>query len=183
MSDDEDCDGLIVLRASAGRWVWTLIGSLAFAMFGGAMILSEHTGAVAKGIGVVLLALFGFCAVVALREMRAPGSLMLSRHQMNIVSRGRLTTFALAECSRFSTWRNPSRGSTHVVFDYAGDPDTEVSRTNRRLMGGSRSLHESYGVSTESLVDLLNEARTAGLSGDGDEALGTDDLDETDDLD
>ncbi|MCU1365682.1 MAG: hypothetical protein JWN39_1321 [Ilumatobacteraceae bacterium] len=177
MSDDEDRGGSIVLRASAARWVWTLIGSLAFALFGGAMILSELTGAVAKGIGVVLFVLFGLCALVALREMRAPGSLTISRDDMNIVSRGRLTTFALADCSRFWTWRNPSRGSTHVVFDYAGDPDTELTRTNRKLMGGSRSLHESYGVSTESLVDLLNQARTAGLSGDRDESDETDDLD------
>ena len=166
MSDDADRDEQIVLRASAARWVWVLIGSLAFAMFGGAMSLGERTGAVAKGIGVVLLVLFGFCTIVALREMRAPGSLTITRHEMNIVSRGRLTTFALADCGRFSIWRNPSRGSTHVVFDYSADPDTDLNRANRRLMGGSRSLHESYGVSAESLVDLLNQARSAGRSAD-----------------
>ena len=168
--DDErdghtDAQSWIVLRASAARWVWVLIGSLAFALFGGAMLASARTGVVAKGIGVVLLVLFGFCAVVALREMRAPGSLTVSRDEIMMVSRGRLTSFAMADCGPFRTWRNPSRGTTHVVFDYSADGDTELARTNRQLMGGSRSLHEGYGVSTESLVDLLNQARTAG-SGD-----------------
>jgi hypothetical protein len=162
--EDDDTPDQIILRASAGKWVWVLIGSLVFAMFGGGIALSAKTGVVAKGLGWFLVVLFGLCVVVALRELRAPGSLTISRRAIEVISRGRLTSFALADCSRFSAWRNPSRGNVVVVFDYSADGDTDLARMNRQLMGGSRSLMDGYGLSTESLVDLLNQARAAGLS-------------------
>jgi hypothetical protein len=154
----------VVLRASAARWVWILIGSMVFFAFGGGMALSERTGAAAKGIGWCLVVVFGFCAVVALRQLVSPGSLTISRTTIDMIRHGRLTTFELADCGRFTTWRNPSRGTTTVVFDHLPDPDTEVTRTNRTVMGGSRSLPDSYGLSAQALADLLNEARAAGAA-------------------
>ena len=165
--DDHDGDhdhGAIVLRASGAKWVWVLIGSLAFALFGAALALSVQTGVFAKGIGWVLLLMFGFCAVVSVRELRAPGSLAITKHEIDIIRRGRLTTFALADCGPFSAWRSPSKGTIMVVFDYVPDGDTDLARMNRQLMGGSRALIDAYGVSTDQLVELLNQARAAGLA-------------------
>lgn len=154
----------IVLRASGGRWVWILIGSMAFVAFGGGMALSARTGGVAKGIGWFIIVLFGFCAAVALRQLVSPGSMTISRTSIDVIRHGRLTTFALADCGPFTTWRNPSRGTTCVVFDHFPDPDTEVTHTNRAVMGGSRSLPDSYGLPAQGLADLLNEARAAGAA-------------------
>ena len=159
----------VVLRASAARWVWILIGSMVFLAFGGGMAFSDRTGAAAKGIGWFLVAVFGFCAVVALRQLVSPGSLTISRTSIDMIRHGRLTTFELAGCSRFTTWRNPTRGVTTVVFDYRPDPDTETNRTNREIMGGSRSLPDSYGLSAQALADLLNDARAAGAADSGDQ--------------
>ncbi len=161
-ADQPDEHDGIVLRASTTKWMWVLIGSVAIAMFGGSLALSQLTGVIAKALGWMLVASFGFCAFVAVRELRAPGSLWISSESIEVHSRGRLTTYALAHCSRFTTWRNPSKGTTIVVFDYSLDGDTDLARMNRQLMGGSRCLIEPYGVPTESLVDLLNQARTAG---------------------
>ena len=165
-SDEQGPDEIdrVVLRASAARWVWILIGSMVFLAFGGGMALSARTGAAAKGIGWFIVVVFGFCAVVALRQLVSPGSLTISRTSIDMIRHGRLTTFDLADCGRFTTWRNPSRGTTTVVFDHVPDPDTEVTRTNRAVMGGSRSLPDSYGLSPQTLADLLNEARAAGAA-------------------
>jgi len=149
----------IVLRASAVRWLWTLVGSAVFVAFGAGIALGARTGAVAKGIGWVLIVVFGSCALVALRQLTSPGSLTINPTSLDVIRHGRLTTFELAECGPFSTWRNPSRGTTMVVFDYRLDPDTELNRTNRAVMGGSRSLPDSYGLSASALAGLLNEAR------------------------
>ena len=160
-SEQED---RVVLRASAAKWVWILIGSMVFLAFGAGMAFSDQTGTAAKAIGWFLVVLFGFCAVVALRQLVSPGSLTISRTTIDMIRNGRLTTFELADCSRFTTWRNPSRGVTTIVFDHLPDPDTDVTRTNREVMGGSRSLPDSYGLSAQALADLLNEARAAGLA-------------------
>lgn len=151
-----------MLRASAGKWVWVLIGALVFATFGAGLALSARTGTVAKVLGWGVVALFGFCVVIAIREMRAPGSLTISTQSIDVINRGRLSSFALADCSSFSAWRNPSTGNTMVVFDHAPDADTDVTRRNRDVMGGSRALVGEYGVSAHVLVDLLNQARAAG---------------------
>ena len=159
--DDGDAGDRIVLRSSAASWVWVLIGSLVFATFGGGMAFGERTGAVAKGIGWALIALFGFCAFTALRQVVAPGSLLVSRTSIDIVGPRRHTSFAIADCGPFLVWRNPSRGTTMVVFDYAQDGETELARQNRALMGGSRSLPGNYGVSAQDLAALLNDVRNA----------------------
>jgi len=171
---DEEFDGAsgegpegadrVVLRASAAKWVWILIGSMVFLAFGAGMAFSDRTGAAAKAIGWFLVVMFGFCAVIALRQLVSPGSLTITSTTVDMIRNGRLTSFELVDCSRFTTWRNPSRGVTTVVFDYLPDPDTEVTRTNREVMGGSRSLPDSYGLSAQALADLLNEARAAGLA-------------------
>lgn len=174
--DENDAGDRIVLRTSAAKWVWVLIGSLVFATFGGGMAFGERTGVVAKGIGWGLIALFGFCAFTALRQFVAQGSLLVSRTSIDIVSSRRHTSFAVADCGPFLVWRNPTQGSTMVVFDYARDDDSELNRQNRHLMGGSRSLPGNYGVSTQNLADLLNDVRTANrrstLVTDGDERDG-----------
>lgn len=162
-TDDDDDDDRIVLRSSASSWVWVLIGSLVFATFGAGMALGERTGTVAKGIGWVLIGLFGFCAFTALRQIVAPGALLVSRTSIDVVSSRRHASFAVAECGAFTVWRNPSRGSTMVVFDYAPDGATPLAEENRRLMGGSRSLPGNFGVSPQDLAELLNGVRTAHL--------------------
>jgi hypothetical protein len=159
--DGADPGDRIALRASASKWVWVLIGSLVFATFGGGLIVGERTGGVAKGIGWILVVMFGFCAFTALRQVVAPGSLLVSRSSIDVVSQRRHTSFAVADCGPFMVWRNPSHGSTMVVFDYAADGDTELAVQNRQLMGGSRSLPGNYGVSAQDLADLLNDVRGA----------------------
>jgi hypothetical protein len=174
--DADDAGDRIVLRSSVAKWVWVLIGSLVFATFGGGMAFGERTGVVAAGIGWVLIALFGFCAFTALRQVVAPGSLLVSRTSIDVVSPRRHTSFAVADCGPFLVWRNPSHGTTMVVFDYARDGDSELARQNRHLMGGSRSLPGNYGVSAQDLADLLNDVRAANrrstLVTDGDERDG-----------
>jgi hypothetical protein len=159
--DDASASDRIVLRASATRWMWSLIGSMVIITFGAGMGLGARTGVVGRGLGWFLVALFGFCAVVALRGVLDPGSLVISRSEIDMVRRGRLTTFALADCGRFKTWLNPNRGSAMVVFDYAPDGDSELHRANRRLMGGSRALSDSYGLSADALAKMLNDVRRA----------------------
>lgn len=168
VEDEPDAADRIVLRASAMRWVWTLIGSMVFATLGAGMALGEGTGVVARGIGWLLIGLFGFCGLVSLRQILNPGSLVVSRDGIDMIHRGRLATFSMNDCGRFTTWLNPSRGTTSVVFDYALDGDTELNRTNRRLMGGSRSFSDSYGLPAEVLAKLLNDARDGAAASNGD---------------
>jgi energy-coupling factor transporter transmembrane protein EcfT len=165
-----DVDG-IVLRESATRWVWVLVGSVAFAALGAALALAAHAGVVAIIIGVLMVLLFGFCAVVAVRQLLNPGWLVVSGTAIEVVHRGRTTTFAYKDCGPFTTWRNPSRGTVSVVFDYAPDGDSEINRTNRRLMGGSRSLFDNYGMSPEALAKLLNDVRQGATPGANDGGL------------
>ncbi|MCU1392281.1 MAG: hypothetical protein JWM34_709 [Ilumatobacteraceae bacterium] len=161
LDDGLDDEEGVVLRASSSRWVWSLIGSLVFLTFGAALTFSVHTGAVAKIIGGIIFATFAFCAFVAVRELAAPGSLVVTRTSVDMLTMRRHTSFALTDCSEFTTWRNPSRGTTSVVFDYAPDGDTELARENRRLMGGSRSIPDTFGVPAADLARLLNEAWAA----------------------
>jgi hypothetical protein len=157
--DGADAPDCIVLRASSGKWVWVLIGSLVFLTFGAGLALGARTGAIAKGLGVVLIVMFGWCAVIALRQLMTPGALVITRLGFQVIGRGRVRSFAFAECGRFSVWRNPSRGSTMVVFDHVDDVD-DLARMNRQLMGASRSLSESYGLPSQALADLLDDVRS-----------------------
>lgn len=154
----------IVLRASAMRWVWVLIGSMVFVTLGVGMALGAETGVGGKVIGWLIALPFGFCAIVGLRQIVQPGSLAVGRTTIDMIRRGRLTTFELAACGRFSVWRNPSRGSSFVVFDYTLDGDTELHRANRQLMGGSRLLTDNYGMSADDLATLLNDVRNRFVS-------------------
>jgi hypothetical protein len=149
----------IVLRANSGKWVLILLGSLAFVLLGGAMALGAATSGLAKAIGGVLVVLFGFCAVTALRQILVPAVLVIGPEAFELIGRGRHTTFPFDECGRFMTWRNPSNAQTLVVFDFAGDGDTELARQNRALTGGSRSLPANYGVTADELARLLNDLR------------------------
>ena len=157
--DGADAPDSIVLRASSGKWVWVLIGSLVFLTFGAGLALGAQTGAIAKGLGVVLIVMFGGCALVALRQLTTPGALVITRLGFQVIGRGRVRLFAFADCGRLSVWRNPSRGSTMVVFDHVDDVD-DLARMNRQLMGASRSLPDSYGLSTKALADLLEDVRS-----------------------
>ena len=157
--EGDDRADRIVLRASAFRWVWVLIGSMAFVAFGVALALGAETSGVAQVIGWILVLLFVFCAVVALRQMIDPGSLVISRTTIDMLRRGRLTSFEFADCGEFTTWRNPSRGTTFVVFDHLPDGDTEIHRANRHAMGGTRLFIDNYGMSPDALADLLNSVR------------------------
>ena len=155
----------LVLRASTTRWVWVLIGSMVFVTIGGGMAFGVTTGVVAHAFGACTAVLFGFCAIVAIRQILNPGSLVISRDAIQMIRRGHVTIFGVKDCGRFTTWRNPSRGTVSVVFDYAPDGDTELNRTNRRLMGGSRSISDNYGLTPEALAHLLNEVRDAATAG------------------
>lgn len=157
--DGADAPACIVLRASSGKWVWVLIGSLVFLTFGAGLALGARTGAIAKGLGIVLIVMFGWCAVIALRQLMTPGALVITRLGFQVIGRGRVRSFAFADCGRFSVWRNPSRGSTMVVFDHVDDID-DLARMNRQLMGASRSLPESYGLPSQALADLLDDVRS-----------------------
>jgi hypothetical protein len=161
----------LMLRESPTRWVWVLVGSVAFAALGAALAVAAQAGVVAIVIGSLMVVLFGFCAVVAVRQLLNPGWLAITGTAIDVVHHGRTTTFALKDCGPFSTWRNPSRGTVSVVFDYAPDGDTEINRTNRRLMGGSRSLFDNYGMSPEDLADLLNDVRRGAIPGATDGGL------------
>ncbi len=164
LDDEGDSDG-IALRASSMRWVWVLIGSMAFTTFGVALALGARTGIVANVIGGLLAIGFGYAAIVAIRQLLNPGALVVTGDAIEMLHRGRLTTFALADCGPFLTWRNPSSGTISVVFDYRPDEDNDTNRTNRRVMGGSRSLFENYGVSTDALADILNGVRNGTVDG------------------
>ncbi|HRE01683.1 MAG TPA: hypothetical protein PLV68_10310 [Ilumatobacteraceae bacterium] len=160
-------DDRIALRANATKWVWVTLGSLVFVLAGGVMVLSETTGGVAKALGWVLVLLFGMCLVVALRQMINPGALIIGSDSIETLARRRLTTYELRQCGPFGTWRNPSRNSWHVVFDYRQDSDDDpIHRANRQLMGGSRVLFEHYGVPAEELAEMLERARQRALTAD-----------------
>jgi len=158
---EDDGTELIVLRASAARWLWVLIGSMVLVTFGAGLGFSARAGIIGNVIGAIIAVVFGYCAVVALRQILDPGSLAIERLAFSVNRRRSSTKFAFADCSRFTTWRNPSRGGTWVVFDYAPDDDTPVHRANRHLMGGSRAINENYGVTPEDLAELLNKIRNA----------------------
>jgi len=158
--EDDGVSDRLVLRASAMRWVWVIIASMVFVALGAAMALGESTSGVAQLIGWLLVVAFGFCAFVAVRQMVNPGSLVVSRTTIDMLHRGRLASFDFSDCGPFTTWRNPSRGQVYVVFDHRPDGDSELNRTNRRLMGGSRLLSDNYGMSAETLADLLEGVRT-----------------------
>ena len=149
----------IVLRASAIKWVWVFIGSMVFVTLAAGVALRAEAPLFAQTAGGAIALLFGFCAFVAVRQFLNPGSLVISRVAIDMIRRGRMTSFAFHDCGRFTTWLNPSRGNSMVVFDYRPDADTELHRTNRLLMGGSRSLTDNYGMSPESLAELLNQIR------------------------
>jgi hypothetical protein len=151
----------IILRAGSGKWLWILLGSLVFVLFGAATALGRHTGTPAKIIGGLVIVLFAFCAVTALRQILVPDSLIITSEAVEIVGRRRHTRYAMADCGRFFTWRNPNSARTIVVFDYAPDDDTELGRQNRALTGASRSIPGGYGIAADDLARLLNQARTA----------------------
>ncbi|MEO6125340.1 MAG: hypothetical protein ABIR32_16675 [Ilumatobacteraceae bacterium] len=149
----------IVLRASALRWVWVLIGSMVFVALGAGIALGAKTGIVAQVIGGTIAVVFGFCAVVGVRQMLQPGSLAVGRSSIDMIRRGRLTTYEFVDCGRFTVWRNSSRGSSFVVFDYTPDGDTELHRANRQMMGGTRLFTDNYGISADDLATMLNDVR------------------------
>lgn len=144
---DDEPDG-IVLRASAQRWIWVLIGSFVFVALGAGIALGNRVGAVATVIGAVVVILFGICAVVALRQILSPGSLLITRTSIVVSAGGRLTTFEMADCGPFTAWRDPSRGNVMVVFEHLPT-------------GASRSLPETYGVPPQELADLLESIRAS----------------------
>ena len=144
----EDEPDRILLRASAQRWIWVLIGSVVFVALGGGIALGNRVGTVATVIGAFIAILFGACAVVALRQILSPGSLLITRTSIVVSAAGRLTTFELADCGPFTAWRNPSRGNVMVVFEHLPT-------------GASRSLSETYGVPPQELADLLESIRTS----------------------
>lgn len=146
--DAGDVPDRILLRASAQRWIWVLIGSVVFVALGAGVALGNRVGAVATVIGAMVAVLFGACAVVALRQMLSPGSLLITRTSITLSAAGRLSTFELADCGPFTAWRNPSRGNVMVLFDHVPT-------------GASRSLPETYGVPPQELADLLESIRTS----------------------
>jgi hypothetical protein len=141
--------------------MWPLIGSIVFVLIGAAMVLGETTHWLGKSIGAALVVVFGGCGIVAGREIVAPGALIISRRELQVMNLRRHTTFDLADCGHFAPWDNPGRGASVVVFDYARDGDSDLARENRHLMGGSRALPDNYGLRPEDLADLLNDARAA----------------------
>ena len=146
--DSEDVPDRILLRASAQRWIWVFIGSMVFVVLGGGIALGNRVGLVATAIGAFIAVLFAACAVIALRQILTPGSLLIDRTSLVISSGRRSTTFDFVDCGPFTAWRNPSRGNVLVVFDHLPT-------------GASRSLPETYGVPPQELADLLESIRTS----------------------
>lgn len=144
----EDEPDRILLRASALRWIWVLIGSFVFVALGAGIALGNRVGAVATVIGAFIALLVGACAIVALRQILSPGSLLITRTSFVVSAAGRLTTFELSDCGPFTAWRNPSRGNVMVVFEHLPS-------------GAERSLPETYGVPPQELADLLESIRTS----------------------
>jgi hypothetical protein len=147
--ESEEVPDRILLRASSQRWIWVLIGSFVFVALGAGIALGNRVGAVATVIGGLIAVLFGACAVIALRQILTPGSLLITKTSMVVSAGGRLRTFDFADCGPFTAWRNPSRGNVIVVFDHLPT-------------AASRSLPETYGVPAQELADLLESIRASG---------------------
>lgn len=143
------------LKASWRKWLGVGAIGLVFSVVSVAMIRDE------RWAGWLVL-LFGVaCGLIGVWQLVSPSRLVIRSSTVEAVGPGRNhQIYDLRRCGEFRVWRIPRGWNRFVVFDYEGnEPHSMLERTNRRLTDATASLPDTYGMSAQSLADLLNRHR------------------------
>ena len=144
--------GRLVLRSSRRTWVLVLAGCAAFVVVGAAVGRDEVAGLLA-------IAFFGVCGIVALAMVLFPSSLAIDGEGMTLRHLWRRQRFEFRDCGPFRAWQNPRAGAGQlVVFDWSG-AQGPLADLSEELAGANGALPDTFGMSAGDLADLLNERR------------------------
>lgn len=146
----------IVLTVPRRNMVFLVVGGSVFTAGGILMIAS---GAAA---GWFVAIFFGLCLVVGVGLLLRPSRLTIDRTGMTSVNLWRSDRFEFADCSEFTTWRNPAAPSQQlVVFDWTGVRHDSLARLSTGIAGRNAALPDTYGMSADDLAHLLNQRRAS----------------------
>ena len=137
---------------------------LAFLVVVGAVFTAGGAWMVAADVaaGWFIAVFFGLCLLVGMALMIRPSRLRIDRTGMTSFHLWRSDRFEFADCSEFSTWRNPAAPSQRlVVFDWTGVRHRRLARLSATLAGRNSALPDTYGMNADELVHLLNERRSS----------------------
>ena len=160
--------GPVRLRSSPRKWLGVLAGSSLFVVLGSVL---TQIAVVTYWVSISSIIFFGVGALVsALMLLPGAGSLTLERDGLIIQNLFRTVRCRWADVSPFSVVDIGSTiagrrmgGAEMIVFDNVNDSG-RLADLNRKLMGRSGGLPDTYGFNCKSLATLLNAWRERALA-------------------
>jgi len=149
----------VVLRPSKRKMILLMLVCLTF-VAGGIYLVQEVLP------GGWFAVLFGGVGLVVFVIQIIPGAsyLQLKRDGFEFCSFFRKSgLIRWGQVSEFGVWLVPLSRTEIVVFDYEGLSKRVFRDVNRRLMGASDGLPDSYGLKPQELADVMNAWRAHAL--------------------
>jgi hypothetical protein len=149
------------LPPSRTKTLFLLAVSLAFTAIGAAMILSG--GGIANWFCGVF---FGVCSTAFTIQLWPGASYLLLLPDGFVVCLlfRRRPLIRWDSVSEFRVALVPASGMRMVVFSRDPSPNPRLASINRRLVGDTDGLPDSYGRKPDQLADVLNEWRRRAIS-------------------
>lgn len=145
---------MLQLKTSPWRHLGLLVISLVFVAIG---ILMVRDG---EGIGWLVLGFFGLCALAfAVQMLPGASRLRLDRDGFTVTSLFRSSTVHWSEVSRFFVARIGGRAMVCWEYNAAVPHAVRSRRVSRALAGVEAGLPDTYGLTPEALVKLLEDWR------------------------
>jgi hypothetical protein len=140
------------LRASRLKWSMMLLGSLLFVAVGIWLLSSTPS----TGIGIMSIAFFGLCALVALINLHPACSyLVLTDEGFTYVNLFRRQFIAWDQVERFVQWGDFV--GLNLKKEFA--KNARLRKVNHELLGVQSALPDTYGKSVKELTSLMEGLR------------------------
>jgi len=129
----------------------------------GAFQVVQHAGSAGGWICVVF---FGLCSAVFAASFNPHAAYLQIQNEGFIVCSlfRKSPMVRWEEVSSFRVARPSLGGHRMVVYDWLAPSNSRLRRVNRRLIGATDALPESYGLRLEELTELLNAWRQRALT-------------------
>lgn len=147
----------IVLRSSRRKWLRFFVTGTVFTAGGIFIAIARH-----DSVGWFLIVFAGLCQLATGWQLIAPGRLIVTPTEIQIIALWRRYERDLVSCSEFHVWTMARQEM--VVFDHPIDSQKVSARANRALSGYTGGLPDTFGMRALELAALLNRTRAAALS-------------------
>jgi hypothetical protein len=158
-----DSPEVLVFRPSKFKWILILLASSGFVVAGATVMIPFPSQ---RWQGWLVVCFFGICTLASILQLLPSSSwlrLTVEGFQTRTMFR-ELPMIRWREVGSFSVARLPPlRLTKMVVYDAVQPRHEKLAAVNRRLVGASEGLPDTYGHRADKLAAIMNEWRSRSI--------------------